>query len=109
MYPPPSLEIAESAAARGIEQEAIERVAGADARGGEPIALGGATGNKCGGAGGAEVLPVAVALDPDYELAPLVIGAERAAGEPGAGAEIAGRRRFAGKFMGSVQLLGPKA
>jgi hypothetical protein len=74
--------IAEGGAAGPIDKEPIERIAGAAAHRGEPIALGCATVTTAGVIGGAiEVRPVAISLDADHELAPLVIAAERAADE----------------------------
>ena len=93
-----SLEIAESGAARPVDQKAVKRIAGTAARGGEPVALGGATGEGAtasDGVGGAiEVRPVAIGLDAQHELAPLVIAANRAADQEAVRAEVAGRAKY---------------
>ena len=66
-----NLAIGGGGATRRVEEQAIERVAGAAAQCGEPMALTYAA---------ALVRPIAITLDAGYKMIPLVIGADRAAG-----------------------------
>jgi hypothetical protein len=78
-----NLAIAGGGAARGVKQYAIERIARATAHCGEPIAT---------AYGAALFRPIAIALDAEHEMTPLVIGTDRAADLKPVHAEGAGRK-----------------
>ena len=85
------LQIAERTTGGAVEQDAVEGIAGAAARRGEPVALGCATETTIGVSRAVQVRPVAIAFDAEHELAPLIIAADGAADQEAISAEVPGR------------------